>query len=272
MKRRLIILGTGFAMATNCYNTCFAIQMEDGEIFLTDAGGGNGIFQQLKTANLPFEKIHHCFVTHGHTDHIVGMVWVVRKIASMMAKGAYEGNFTIYGHDESLFIIREMVNLMLKNSEKNLLDKRIFLDEVKNHDTRKFLNLEMTAFDIYSTKKKQFGYQLKFDDGLRVTCLGDEPFNEACEIFVKNTDYLLSEAFCLYGDRDIFKPYEKHHSTVKEASELAEKFAVKNLILYHTEDKNLKTRKQTYSNEAKQNFHGKIFVPDDLDEIILEKN
>ena len=38
---KLIVLGTGNAMATKCYNTCFAI--EDGEeYFLVDAGGGNG--------------------------------------------------------------------------------------------------------------------------------------------------------------------------------------------------------------------------------------
>ena len=39
---KLIMLGSGHAMVTKCYNTCFAIQNESG-IVLVDAGGGNGI-------------------------------------------------------------------------------------------------------------------------------------------------------------------------------------------------------------------------------------
>ena len=39
--KELILLGTGNAMVTKCFNTCFAIRQDD-EYFLVDAGGGNG--------------------------------------------------------------------------------------------------------------------------------------------------------------------------------------------------------------------------------------
>ena len=77
----------------------------------------------------------------------------------------------------------------------------------------------------------------------------------------------VAEAFCLYGQRDIFNPYEKHHSTVKDASELAQQLGVKNLVLYHTEDKNIKNRKELYGAEGREYYHGNLFVPDDLDVI-----
>ena len=86
---------------------------------------------------------------------------------------------------------------------------------------------------------------------------------------VLDSKWLLSEAFCLYQERDFFKPYEKHHSTVREASELAQTLNIKNLILYHTEEKNLSHRKKLYTDEAKQYFNGNIFVPDDLEEYRL---
>lgn len=39
---KIIMLGTGNAMVTKCYNTCFV--MSDGtDYLLVDAGGGNGI-------------------------------------------------------------------------------------------------------------------------------------------------------------------------------------------------------------------------------------
>ena len=53
---RLIMLGTGNALVTRCYNTCFAIQ-DDDEYFLVDAGGGNGIMRQLQDAGIPMEQI-----------------------------------------------------------------------------------------------------------------------------------------------------------------------------------------------------------------------
>ena len=79
----------------------------------------------------------------------------------------------------------------------------------------------------------------------------------------------MSEAFCLYEDRDRFQPYEKHHSTVLDAARLAEELRVKNLILYHTEDRTLDTRRERYTMETKTVFKGQVFVPDDLERISL---
>ena len=84
---------------------------------------------------------------------------------------------------------------------------------------------------------------------------------------VKET--ILHEAFCLYDQAEEFHPYEKHHSTAKDACELAESLRVKNLILYHTEDKNISRRKELYTSEGKKYFRGNIFVPEDLETIDL---
>ena len=52
---------------------------------------------------------------------------------------------------------------------------------------------------------------------------------------------------------------------MKDACELAEKLNVKNLLLYHTEDKNLPDRARIYKEEGTQYYHGNLFVPDDLE-------
>ena len=82
-----------------------------------------------------------------------------------------------------------------------------------------------------------------------------------------NADWLLSEAFCLKSEEEIFHPYTKHHSTAYDAGQMAERLGVRNLVLYHTEDSDLKNRARKYTEEARQNFQGNIFVPDDLDVI-----
>lgn len=58
---KLTILGTGNAMVTKCYNTCFAIEQND-EYFLVDGGGGNQILSQLEKANIDWKKIKNIFV------------------------------------------------------------------------------------------------------------------------------------------------------------------------------------------------------------------
>lgn len=51
----------------------------------------------------------------------------------------------------------------------------------------------------------------------------------------------------------------------------AEKPNVKNLLLYHTEDKNLADRKKLYAAEGRQYYSGRLWIPDDLEavEILL---
>ena len=80
---------------------------------------------------------------------------------------------------------------------------------------------------------------------------------------------MLHEAFCLHGQADVFHPYEKHHSTVKAACESAERLGIKNLLLYHTEDKNLASRKALYGQEGAQSYHGELWIPDDLETLTL---
>lgn len=63
----------------------------------------------------------------------------------------------------------------------------------------------------------------------------------------------------------------RHHSTVREACELAAYLNVPNLILYHTEDDNIERRKALYTAEGRLYYKGNLYVPDDLECIELDK-
>ena len=89
---KLYVFGTGNANATHYYNTCFALRDGD-QYFMVDAGGGNGILRILEDMKIDYPQIHHLFVTHEHTDHILGVIWLVRFIATRMKNGKYDGDF-----------------------------------------------------------------------------------------------------------------------------------------------------------------------------------
>ena len=69
---KITMLGTGNATVTQIYNTCFVLATDTTRL-LVDAGGGNGILSQLKKVDFPISEVHHLFVTHAHTDHVLGV-------------------------------------------------------------------------------------------------------------------------------------------------------------------------------------------------------
>lgn len=265
----LIVLGTGNAMVTRCYNTCFALQQGE-EYVLVDAGGGNGIFVQLTKAGIPYPAIRHLIVTHAHCDHLLGVVWMVRKMGDMINAGKYEGDFHIWCHESVIDAIRLMAQITLQQKHVKLLGGRMKLHSITDGSTAGLLGTEFTFFDIHSTKLLQYGFTAQREDW-KLTCLGDEPYNSLCEAHVRGSRWLLCEAFCLYGHRDIFKPYEKHHSTVRDAAILAQKLHIPNLVLWHTEDTCYDRRKELYTAEGREYYAGNLYVPYDLEVIPLRE-
>ena len=265
---KLTMLGTGNALVTECYNTCFIIE-ENRQLFMVDGGGGNAILHQIKHAGYDWMDVRHIFVTHKHVDHLLGIVWMVRMICQFMDHGEYKGEAYIYSHKEVLDLIRDMAEKLLLQKETRFIDEGLHLVEVHDGETRSIIGHDITFLDIQSTKAKQYGFCMDMGDGRKFTCCGDEPLTASVEHYAKGSEWLLHEAFCLYSQADIFDPYEKHHSTVKDASELAERLGVKNLLLYHTEDKNLSDRKRLYAEEGSKYYSGNLWIPDDLECIEL---
>ena len=266
----ITMLGTGNAAVTECYNTCFLLSEEGAsDYFLVDGGGGNGLLRQLKCAGANWRDIRDIFVTHKHIDHLLGIVWMVRMICQNMREGRYDGEARICAHDEVMAILSDMAGKLLPAKDTKFIGDRLHFITVKDGESRNILGRRVTFFDIGSTKAKQFGFTMELMDGRRLTCCGDEPYNERERVYAENSSWLLHEAFCLHSQADLFSPYEKHHSTVKDACELAEKLRVSNLLLYHTEDKNIGRRKELYLAEGRQYFNGNLYVPDDLETLAL---
>jgi Metal-dependent hydrolases of the beta-lactamase superfamily III len=186
-------------------------------------------------------------------------------VAAAQTQGKFAGDFHLYAHPECLEALQTMVNITVKPKLAALMGKSIVLHPLADGRKETILGDELTFFDIGSTKCKQFGFAI----GKKFVFLGDEPYREHEKVYAENAEWLLHEAFCLYGERDIFKPYEKHHATVKEACETAEALRAKNLILYHTEDKRIKNRKALYTKEGAEYFSGNLYVPDDLETFTL---
>lgn len=269
---KLTMLGTGNASVTECFNTCFVFSNDENMHFLVDTGGGNRILKVLKECNISLEGIHDIFITHEHLDHLLGILWLIRMIGTKMNQGTYEGTLSIYCHSELIEKICAMAEMTIQQKVCRHIGKEILFVAIETGEQMKILDSDITFFDIGSTKAKQYGFTMITRDGIKLTCLGDEPYNTLNEEYVRDSDWLMHEAFCLYQEAEQFKPYEKHHSTVKEACETAAQLGVANLILYHTEETHLSERKVLYTEEGRQYYSGNLYVPDDLEQFEIKRS
>lgn len=261
MADELIMLGTGSAFPSASYHTCFALRNESG-ILLVDTGGGNGILTSLRNAGINCSQIHDLFITHVHTDHILGAVWLIRSIINSARENRYDGKVNIYGNSEVLSAVDTICRITLLKNHYELYKALVNPVEVDDN-TDTISGNRVRFFNVGSKNVMQTGFRMTMRRGKDFTFLGDESLTDENAEYVSGTDILMCGAFCRYADREIYKPYEKHHHTVKDVAELAEKYAVSTLVLVHCEDNNLAKREILYSEEASKYYNGRLIVPVD---------
>jgi len=268
---KIIVLGTGNASPTKIFNTCFLLVNNNEDYILVDAGSGGCVYCQLELTNVKLKDIHNLIVSHKHADHIFGVIWIIRSITLMIKENKYDKELNIYCNDEVAASIMQIAKATLRSIQLSEIGSRVKINIVDDKQEINILDYNITFFNINGNSDKQFGFYTTLNNNKKLIFAGDEPLREdRVNIDFSNCNYLLHEAFCLDSEADIFKPYERDHATVKSAAITAEALNIKNLILWHTEDKDIKNRKARYTEEAKRYYSGNVFIPDDLE--IIELN
>ena len=265
---KLIFLGSGHALAYHCYTTCLALT-DGAHTFVTDGGGGNGVFMQMERANMRPDDVTDLFISHAHTDHLIGAIWLVRVIGHQFDRSGRTTPLHVYGHASVLETFRTICNLLVGGQVLSHFDKDIIFHAVESGDTHTIGHWQVTFFDTGAAKTTQYGWRATLENGKTLVFLGDEPLTDVGLPYAKNADYLVHEAMCLEADADKYHPHRIHHSSVVDAANNATRAGAKHLILFHAEDKDLDTRKARYTAEAAAHFDGPVDAPDDLDVFIL---
>ena len=250
----------------NIGNTCFIIN----DNFLIDTGGSADIVKNIKLVGIKLSVIHDIFISHTHTDHLLGLFWLLKRLTGMYRSGNYTGKLNIYCNDEVAVAIKDIYKHLYPDVYVDLINEYINIIVVNDGEELTINNQKYKFIDLKASKNKLYGFETTFDSGKTLVFLGDETLNPELYDVVKDKDYVMHEAFCLDLDKEIFKPYEKKHSTVKYVCESLNKLKIKNLILYHTEDTHPNDKDILYKEEAKQYFDNNVIVPKDLDVIEIK--
>ena len=260
---KIIMLGTGNGGVVNLYNTCFVIQNDYGN-FLVDTGSSMEIVKRLSKVNIKLEEINNIFISHAHSDHILGLINIFKKIGFMALNGEYSKKLNIYCNDYVYEAITNVAKYTLPDKVMEYVYKVVDFIILKDSDKYIINGVEYTFFDLRNKNVKIYGFEC-FLDGKRLVFLGDINPSDKIKDRIVDADYVMVESFCLDSEEDVFHAHIGNHSTVKDVCIYMRELNVKNLILYHTEETHGENRKELYTKEGQEYFLGKVIVPDDLE-------
>ena len=256
---KITMLGTGHAMTSECFNTCFVYENEHGKM-LVDTGGGQQLVTQLRRADIKPHDISYVFLTHRHTDHILGLPWLLR----LRTRSLELHPLKIIAHRELCETSCALLTLLLPETADHIGKDLLFVP-VEHAEKMSLLGRSFLFYDTRSDNVTQYGFAMTLADGRKFVYNGDVPYNEENKDIMRDAKWFMHEAFCLNSEKK-FKM--KKHSSVSEAARYAQNLNTEGLILVHGSDNELCCRKERYVCEAARYFSGEIYVPNDLE--ILE--
>lgn len=298
---KLVFLGTSAAQPTPERGlTCICLEKE-GEILMFDAGEGAQI-SYLKSG-LGWNKKMKIFVTHLHGDHCIGILGLLQTMTLQNRTESME----IYGPDGIEEFIAANIKVLNFGLSFPVMITTVKEGTVVNEKTYTINSCEadhsVTSYSyLFQEKDKpgrffpdkakelgvpegelwhklQTGQDIQVGDkivkssgvlgekrpGKRIGISGDTRPTKKLEEFFKDCDYLSFDSTFSHELQD--KALETHHSTAKEAADLAKKANVSNLILTHF---SARYNDESVLLEEAKTIHSSVIAAKDLLEIEIK--
>ena len=268
--QKFYVLGTCAGISDIGFTLSGVLQHDD-KFLLVDTGGGMQILKQLRLSGIKVSDIHDVFISHFVIDHLLGLIPFIRIVLMSIKVGEYEGILNIYCDKEIKEIVDYIINVTFYEHHIKTYKDRVIYHNLQDGQEYDVIGYKMKILDTYSKATVQFGFEIILEDNKRLFYLGDVPCAEQNYEKVKNSDWVLHECLSTSENSKYSSlPGAKTHSTVMGVCKNMNQLNVKNLILWHTSDENIETKKQRFLAEGKEYFDGNLYVPDDLDVIDLD--
>lgn len=238
------------------------------ETLLFDAG--RGCLQRLRQINVSYGKINALFLTHLHSDHIVGLPdlwltgWLISERAIPLNVFGPSGTAEMIKYLQKAFAF----DIKIRVGDDKRLEEggKLLFKEIQQGVIYEKNGVKVIAFKVnHHPNIPAFGYRIEYN-GHSVVLSGDTRYSENLIKFAKGTDLLVHEVVIAPDTLSTSDPKYAilaHHTTPEQAAkvfnEVKPKLAAYSHIskLYgHTEEEILKRTKANYS--------GTIIIGEDL--------
>ena len=265
---KVTLLGTG---------TPLPIMERFGPSILVQAGGqsllfdaGRGCLQRLRQINVGYDKINALFITHLHSDHIVGFPdlwltgWLVSERKAPMDIFGPLGTGELIKHLQLAFAY----DLKIRVEDDKMAEEgsKLLVTEIRQGTIYDKKGLKVIAFDVdHYPIVPAFGYRIEYK-GHSVVFSGDTRFSENLIRFAAGTDLLIHEV--AMAPDTISKSNPKyhilaHHTTPEQTATVFSQVKPK-LAAYSHISKLIGMTEQDILKRAKATYSGPLIMGEDL--------
>lgn len=275
---RVTLLGTGAPPpAIDRFGPSTLVEVGS-EKFIFDAG--RGAMQRLHQLGIPFSEIAGLFLTHHHSDHVVGFTdlwltgWIGRPWGNRripLKVWGPEGTQEMMQHLSMAFA----VDLRVRSKSYPMAGARLEATEIKEGVIYSHQGVTITAFEVDHGGEElpAFGYRIDFQDR-SVALSGDTTYNENLIRYAQGVDLIVHEVTAAsttaVESPDQLRRISSNHTTPEQAgrvfSQTSPKLAVYNhLLLFGS------ATAEGLIPATRNNYQGRLVVGEDLLQITIDE-
>jgi ribonuclease Z len=266
---KVTLLGTG-TPAVRAHRSGPSTMVRAGdETLLFDVGRGTAL--RLQQAGVSFDQVDEVFLTHLHSDHLVGLPdlwlsgWVLgRRDQALNIRGP-RGTKSMMAHLAQAFSYD--IDIRSKGSTKLALDGiETVVTEIKEGVVYQKNGLTVTAFAVdHSPVKPAFGFRVDYR-GRSLAISGDTRYSENLIKHAKGVDVLIHEvAYANAVERQ--NPFLRYvvstHTTPQEAAQIFSATRPRLAVYTHVITWDVSSDAQLVP-ETMKTYPGEVIVGEDL--------
>jgi len=239
---KVTLLGTGSpAPVMTRFGPGTLVQV-NGQNLVFDAG--RGVTQRLFQSKLKLGQVDALFLTHLHSDHVVGIpdLWLTGWLQA--AFGQRKGPFVIYGPTGTINLMDGLQKAYDWDIQTRIKDQKlpkqavsVEASEIKEGLVYEKDGVRVSAFEVNHGEliKPAFGYRIDYA-GRSVVISGDTKFNENLIKNATGVDLLIHQVAAASPELlkiPVFKVIMAHHTSPEEAGEVFSRAKPKLAVYYH---------------------------------------
>lgn len=239
---RVTLLGTGSpAPAMNRFGPGVLIQV-GGKNLLIDSG--RGTTQRLWQAGLKLGQVDAVFLTHLHSDHVVGLpdLWLTGWLEAAYAQR--KGPFVVYGPVGTENMMKGLQQAFAWDIQARIADQNLSPETIKSTVTEvqpgqihDFNGVKVTVIEVNHGEllHPAFGYRIDYE-GRSVTISGDTRFSENLIKRASGTDLLIHQVAAVRAELmklPTFQVIMAHHTSPEESGIVFSRVQPKMAVFYH---------------------------------------
>jgi len=238
---RVTLLGSGAPPPRlDRFGPCTLIEVGN-EKFIVDAG--RGAMQRIYQLGIPFAEITGLFITHHHSDHVVGFpdLWLTGWIGRPWGKRKQP--LHVWGPVGTQQMLEHLplafaVDIRVRSKNYPADGVKLLAHEIEEGEVLHRDGIRVSAFkvDHGGEDLPAYGYRIDYQDHTAVLS-GDTTFNENLIQHSQGVDVLVHEVTAVTGSAaespDQLKRISGNHTTPKQAGEIFSRVKPKLAVFNH---------------------------------------